>query len=474
MRNLQKCYVLKWIPLSAWALILLQGCVTVGPEYSTPKLNIQDEWNKAITEDFSDGEASLQTWWTVFNDPILDSLIERAGQGSLKLREAYAKITETRAVRGIKESERSPNVNVSGSATKSSIDTKHNSTTVDSAQFGGDASWEIDFWGRISRSVESADAGLEASIEDYRDVLVLLFAEVASNYIEVRKLQNQIQSLQMNIDAQRKTVEITQSRVEAGLTSALDVMQAELNLTRTESNLPSLQKLLVQAINRISVLLGKPPGTLQSELEQTVPIPNPTKKISIGVPANLLRQRPDIRKAERELAAQTALIGVATADLYPRFSLSGSFSLKATDLGSNATTFGLGPTMQWNVFSGGRIRNQIKVEDARTEQALARYEQQVLDALEDVENALVSFRRERERMEKLALSVIEAEKSVELVKFRYTSGLADFQDVLDMQRSLYEQQDQYVESEGNMIQNLKRLYKALGGGWNPEIEPKET
>ncbi len=473
MRNLQKCCVLKWIPVSALALFLLQGCLTVGPEYSTPKLEMQDAWHQAITDDFSDGEASLQTWWTVFNDPVLDSLIERAGQGSLKLREAYAKITETRAVRGIKESERSPNVNVSGAATKSSIDTKHNSTTVDSAQFGGDASWEIDFWGRISRSVESADASLEASIEDYRDVLVLLFAEVASNYIEVRKLQNQIQSLQMNIEAQRKTVELTQSRVEAGLASALDVMQAELNLSRTESVLPSLQKLLVQAVNRLGVLLGKPPGALHSELEQTAPIPNPTKKVSIGVPANLLRQRPDIRKAERELAAQTALIGVATADLYPRFSLSGSFSLKATDLGSNVTTFGLGPTMQWNVFSGGRIRNQIKVEDARTEQALARYEQQVLDALEDVENALVSYKRERERMEKLQISVIEAEKSVELVKFRYTSGLTDFQNVLDMQKSLYEQQDQYVESEGIMIQNLIRLYKALGGGWPPEIVTAE-
>ena len=197
MRIFQKYSVLKWIPLSALALILLQGCITVGPEYSAPKLNIQDKWNQAITDDFSDGEASLQTWWTVFNDPILDSLIERAGQGSLKLREAYARITETRAIKGIKESERSPNVNVSGSATKSRIDTKHNSTTVDSTQFGGDASWEIDFWGRISRSVESADASLEASIEDYRDVLVLLFAEVASNYIEVRKLQNQIQSLHL-------------------------------------------------------------------------------------------------------------------------------------------------------------------------------------------------------------------------------------------------------------------------------------
>ena len=473
MRNLQKGSVLKWIPLSALTLTLLQGCITVGPEYSTPKLKMQDAWHQAITDDFSDGEASLQTWWTVFNDPTLDSLIERAGQGSLKLREAYSKITETRAIRGIKESERSPNVNVSGSTTKSRIDTKHNSKTVDYLQTGAEASWEMDFWGRISRSIESADAGLEASIEDYRDVLVLLFSEVASNYIEVRKLQNQIKSLQMNIEAQRKTVEITQSRVEAGLTSALDVMQAELNLTRTESNLPSLQKLLVQAVNRISVLLGKPPGTLHSELEQAAPIPNPTKKVSIGVPANLLRQRPDIRKAERELAAQTALIGVATAELYPSFSLNGSFSLKATDFATKSTSFGIGPSFQWNVFSGGRIRNQIKVEDARTEQALARYEQHVLDALEDVENALVSYRRERERMEKLKLSVVEAEKSVELVKFRYTSGLADFQDVLDMQRSLYEQQDQYVESEGIMIQNLIRLYKALGGGWNPDIEPDE-
>ena len=470
MKNMQTHCALRLIPLLALTLILLQGCVTVGPEYSTPKLEMQDAWHQAITDDFSDGEASLQTWWTVFDDPILDSLIERAGRGSLKLREAYARITETRAIRGIKESERAPNINVSGGATRGRIDTKHNSTTVDSIQFGGEASWEIDFWGRISRSVESADAGLEASIEDYRDVLVVLFAEVASNYIEVRKLQNQIQSLQNNIDNQRKSVELTQTRVEAGLSSALDVMQAELNLSRTESMLPSLQMQLVQAMNRIGVLLGKPPGALHSELEQTLPIPNPTQKISIGVPANLLRQRPDVRKAERELAAQTALIGVATADLYPRFSISGSFSLKATDVGSRTKTFGLGPTVQWNVFSGGKIRNQIKVEDARTEQALARYEQQVLDALEDVENALVAYRRERERLEKLEISVKEAGKSVELVKIQYTSGLTDFQNVLDMEKSLYEQQDRYVESEGITIQNLIRLYKALGGGWTPDFE----
>jgi len=473
MKNMQTpyyTYTLKLISLSALASILLQGCITVGPEYSTPKLEMQDAWHQAITDDFSGGEASLQTWWTVFDDPILDSLIERAGHGSLKLREAYAKITETRAIKGIKESERAPNINITGAATRGRIDTDHASETATLLQTGGDASWEIDFWGRISRSIESADAGLEASIEDYRDVLVLLFADVASNYIEVRKLQNQIQSLQMNIYAQSQTVELTQTRVEAGLSSALDVMQAELNLSRTESMLPPLQKLLVQAINRIGVLLGKPPGTLHSELEQTAPIPNPTEKVSIGVPTNLLRQRPDIRRAERELAAQTARIGVATAELYPRFSLSGTFSLKATDFATKSTSFGFGPKVEWNVFSGGRIRNQIKVEDARTEQALARYEQQVLDALEDVENALVSFRRERERLEKLEISVIEAEKSVELVQIRYKTGLADFQNVLDMQKSLYEQQDQYVESEGIMIQNLIWVYKALGGGWLPEIE----
>ena len=464
MKNIQTHCSLKFIPLLALALILIQGCVSVGPEYSTPKLKMQDAWHQAITDDFSGGEASLQTWWTVFDDPILDSLIARAGHGSLKLREAYAKITETRAIKGIKESERAPNVNITGGATTSGIDSK----TTSYLQAGGDASWEMDFWGRISRSIESADAGLEASIEDYRDVLVLLFAEVASNYIEVRKLQNQIQSLQMNIYAQSQTVELTQARVEAGLSSALDVMQAELNLSRTESILPIMQKLLVQAINRIGVLLGKPPGTLHSELEQTAPIPNPSEKVSIGVPTNLLRQRPDIRRAERELAAQTAKIGVATAELYPRFSLSGDFSLKTTDLATKS--FGFGPTVEWNVFSGGRIRNQIKVEDARTEQALARYEQQVLDALEDVENALVSFRRERERLEKLEISVIEAEKSVALVQIRYKTGLADFQNVLDMQKSLYEQQDQYVESEGIMIQNLIWIYKALGGGWPPEIE----
>ncbi len=488
MKSLQLHCTLKLIPLLALALILLQGCFgigpRVGPDYSPPELKMQDSWHQEITKGLEEGEANLQTWWTVLNDPVLNRLIEKADKGNLQLKEAFARIKEARAIRGIEAGERFPDLNSTGDARRMRSPhtflppTTQRSRTDEFFKFGGEGSWEIDFWGKIDRSIESADASLAASVEDYRDVLVVLYADVSTNYVEVRALQDRIKYVRGNIETQRKSLQLTKDRFDAGLAPDLDVQQAELNLARTESTLPSLQMQLVQTVNRLGVLLGEHPDALHLELGKPASIPKPLDQIMFGLPVELLRQRPDIRQAERELAAQTALIGVAKADLYPSFSLFGTFEVAANDFSdvfdySKSRMHSFGPSFRWNIFDGGRVRNRIRVEDARTEQALNRYEQTVLTALEDVENAMVSYIQEDVRRDALERSVVAARKSTDLVKTLYISGLTDFQNVQEMERFQFEQEDQFAESEGKVIQNLISIYRSLGGGWNPGVKEHE-
>ena len=488
MGNFQKYCVLKLIPFSVLVLIILQGCFGIGPklgpDYAEPRLDMQDVWHQEITKGLADGKADLQTWWMVFNDPVLNRLIERADQGNLQLKEAFARIKEARANRGIKAGERFPDLNATGDARRIRSPhtllppTTQKSRTDDFFKFGGEGSWEIDFWGRIDRSIESADASLEASMEDYRDVLVMLYSDVSTNYVEARALQDRIKYVRGNIETQRKSLQLTKDRFDAGLAPDLDVQQAELNLARTESTLPTLEMLLVQTINRLGVLLGEHPSALHDELVKPASIPNPSESITVGLPVELLRQRPDIRQAERELAAQTARIGVAKADLYPTFSLFGTFEIGANDFSdvlsySKSRMHSFGPSFRWNIFDGGRVRNQIRAEDARTEQALVRYEQTVLDALEDVENAMISYIQEEVRRNALERSVKAARKSTDLVRTLYISGLTDFQNVQEMERFQFEQEDQFAESEGKVIQNLISVYRSLGGGWNPGVKIHE-
>jgi len=410
---------------------------------------------------------------------VLNGLIEKADKGNLQLKEAFARIKEARAIRGVEAGERFPDLNATGGARrKRSPHTFRTPTTQKSRsdeffKFGGEGSWEIDFWGRIDRSIESADASLAATVEDYRDVLVVLYADVSTNYVEVRALQDRIKYVRGNIETQRKSLRLTKDRFNAGLAPLLDVEQAELNLAMTESSLPTLEMLLVRTINRLGVLLGEHPDSLHVELAKPASIPEPLEHITVGLPMELLRQRPDIRQAERELAAQTALIGVATADLYPSFSLFGTFEIAANDFSDvfdygNSKMHSFGPSFTWNIFDGGRVRNQIRAEDARTEQALVRYEQTVLTALEDVENAMVSYIQEDVRREALERSVMAARKSTELVSTLYINGLTDFQNVQEMERFQFEQEDKFAESEGLVIQNLISIYRSLGGGWAPE------
>jgi NodT family efflux transporter outer membrane factor (OMF) lipoprotein len=470
------------------ALLINGGC-TVGPDYEEPELQtVPDAWHMAATEGLGEGDAPLQTWWSVFGDATLTSLIERAGATNLTLRETVWRVEEARALRGVVAGERLPQVGLDAAAVSSQ--SSDNGALGDFAPEGGfdgaelydlgvGASWEIDIWGRIRRQVEAADAEVEASVEDYRDVLVTLYAELATNYVSVRSLQERLRLAHDNVEGQENTLKLTGDRFDAGLVSALDVAQAESNLANTRSLIPSLENSLAIALNRLAVLLAMSPGALDEELSDEVPVPTEPEAVTTGLPADLLRQRPDIRSAERRLAAQTARIGVATAELYPKFSLTGFLGLQATSAGdlfsSDSVNWSVGLPIRWSLFAGGAIRSQIDAEKARTEQLIINYERAVLLALEEVEDAMVSYEKEVARRGHLANSVDATQRSLDLVLTQYRAGLTDFQNVLDTERSLLTRQDDLAASEGLVIKNLVDLYRALGGGWDPETaQPPAT
>ena len=461
--------------------VVLASC-TVGPDYKQPVVDVPDVWEENATEGVREGEASIQSWWDNLGDPQLVDLLERAEDANLDLRQAVARIREARALRRIVGGERYPDINAEGNAAAQQLSESRfdalGGEAVENYSLGVGLTWEIDVFGRIRRSVESATAGYEASIEDYRDVLVTLFSEVARNYVDVRTLQERIDLAESNVELQQSTLGLTEARFDAGLTSALDTAQAESNLANTEAQIPSLETRLNNALNRIAVLLGEVPGSLDDELEAKKAIPAPPDEVVVGIPADVVRPRPDIRRAERDLASQTARIGVATADLYPRFSITGFLGLDSANLGDlfngDSLTWSVGLPMFANLFDGGRVRGRIQVEEARTEALLALYELTVLVAFEEVEDALVAYAKERVRRDRLGRAVEATQRSVDLVKEQYMAGLTDFQNVLDSQRSLSSQEDQLAESEGQVVNNLIGLYTAMGGGWRPDPDQEET
>jgi NodT family efflux transporter outer membrane factor (OMF) lipoprotein len=462
----------------------------VGPDYEPPAFEqeVPDAWKSAAAEEIEAPASPLEAWWTTLNDPKLVELIHEARRSNLSLQVAAARVGEARAQLGIATGRYYPDIVLDG--TYSRIDPSENSTqlplpgaadTFDLYNLGVGFGWEIDVFGRLRRSAESARAGLEASIEDYRDVMVVLMADVAANYVEIRTLQQRIQYGSANVEAQASSLQLTRDRFDAGLTSLTDVTQAEYNLANSQAAIPRLEARLAAATNRLAVLLGKPPGAVDDLLTQAAAIPDPKEEVTLGIPADLLRRRPDIRAAERQLASQTALIGVAKADLYPTFSLAGILALESIDssdlFDSGSTTWSLVPGLRWNIFSAGKIRNNIRVQEARTQQLLASYEQSVLFALDEVESTMVAYEREKVRRDRLAEAVDASERTVELVRTQYMSGLTNFLNLLDAQRTLASQQDSFAESEGQVVQNLIALNRALGGGWeppDPDSTPKEA
>jgi NodT family efflux transporter outer membrane factor (OMF) lipoprotein len=462
-------------------LLLFTGCTTVGPDYVPPEVSASAHWAADLEGGMTPEQIDPQTlahWWTTLNDPILSSLIERAVAGNLDLKEARARVREARARRGITEADRFPTIDATGSArsSRSSEETGGGGERKLYAA-GFDATWELDLFGGKQRAVDAAEAGLQASEEDLRDVLVSLLAEVALNYVEVRSFQTQLSIAEVNLDAQEETHNLTQWRFQAGLTTQLDVEQAKYSLEQTRAQIPVLQTGLVQAKNRLALLLGQQPGFLEEALGARRAIPSTPLEVAVGVPADVLRQRPDVRRAERQLAAQTAQVGVATADLYPKLSLLGSIGLEALSLGNlfsaGSRTHSIGPTVAWPVFDAGAIRSNIKVQSALQEQALSKYEAAVLTALEEVENAIVAYADEQQRRQSLSEAAQAAQHAVDLAQIQYSSGVIDFSNILIAQRSLFALQDQLAVSESEVTSNLISLYKALGGGWT-SLVPDNT
>lgn len=454
---------------------MLSGCTTVGPNYVQPEIQTPASWQKEVdgakAADKQAGEEILAKWWMTFNDPVLSGLIERAVAGNLSLKQALNSVRQARIQRGITDAGRFPSINSSGSAGRSySEDMRGDFSGTNSFRVGLDASWELDIFGGVKRSIEAADANIQVAEESYRDVLVSLLAEVALNYIEVRSYQAQLQVAESNLKSQEETYNITDWRYQAGLTTELDVENASKNLEQTRSQIPSLQSSIEQAKNRIAVLLGTEPGSLDSELDEYRPVPAAPDEIALGIPADLLRRRPDLRKAERELAAQTARIGVAEADRYPKISLSGNIGLSALKLGDLFTSEGLSTGassgISWPVYNAGKIMKNIEIQWAVQEQKLIAYKSTLLTALQDVENAMTSYSYDRVRRESLVKASESARLAAETSRVQYSSGLIDFQSVLEAESSLLTFQNNVVQSDAQITKDLIALYKALGGGWS--------
>lgn len=451
---------------------VIAGC-SVGPKYQRPEMEVPDQWHQQLAEEFTDANAVSAMWWNVLNEPVLNDLIRQARENNPTLESAYYSLLQARYMRDYTAGRYDPSVDAGGSYTRTRSSDNglmamspnpYNMHTI-----GFDAAWELDLFGRIRRAVESAQATYEAGFENYRDTLVTLNAEVASTYIELRTIQARLKFTLQNVESQQGMLELAQTRFDAELVPKLDVSQAVLNISNTRSEIPTLRSLEASAVHRLSVLVGRQPGHLYELLSDASAIPQLSGKIHVKMPAELLRSRPDIRRAERQLAAQVANEGVATADLYPSFTLTGSIGFEAMSLSeltsSDSRNYSFGPSLRWNIFNGSRVRNQIKIEEAGSEQLFAQYRYTVLTALEEVENAMTDYVHERRRMAQLAESVQAAKESVQLATEQYKNGLTNFQNVLDMQRMQVQQEDKLADSRGRVIQNFIRIQKALGGGW---------
>jgi NodT family efflux transporter outer membrane factor (OMF) lipoprotein len=424
------------------------------------------------------GVEALGHWWTLFSDPLLDSLITQAVGINRDVRIAKARIMQARAQYRLITAANAPTVEVAGlysnSRRSDNAGTGNAGTTQDLFQAGFDAVWEIDLFGGARRAAEAAEARLAAAGENSGDILISLAADVARNYLELRGSQQRLSTVRENLAVQEKTLELARGRRESGLGNQLEVAQALTQLALTGAQLPPLKNSVDQSIFRLSLLLGVPPHALDEELSKTATLPTRPSRLPATIPSDLLRRRPDIRQAERQLAAATADIGVATAELFPRFSLTGLIGLQSTSLNdlvrAGSRYWTVGPTVRWPLFDGGRVRANIDLNKARRQEAQAVYEKTVLTALNEVEAALLALAREEETRQTLADAVNAGQREVELATGRYRAGLAGFLDVLQGERALYQSKDQLVQSEQQLAVNLVALFKALGGGWNMGVK----
>ncbi len=478
----------------AWALlatilVVSAGCTSlsqwahqrfkVGPDYCRPAASVSGAWIDHDDPSVISQSTDYRYWWAIFNDPALNQLEYNAARQNLSLRLAGMRILEARAIlnqaRGTlwpQQQQAYGEFNRTQFSKTTAV--VYPSTLFDTWSTGFNASWELDIWGRFRRVIESAEANLDAEVEGYDDVLVILQGEVAAAYIQMRTLQERLEIARRNIKLQRHTLELADVRFRNGAVTELDVAQAKENLNATLSSIPRTEEAIRKTQNAICVLLGVPPRDLQLELG-VGPTPRAPAEVVVGIPAQLLRRRPDVRKAERLAAAQSAQIGVAEAELYPQFAITGFIGLESEDFATlfkgNSWAGSIGPGFRWNVLNYGRIRNHVRAEEARFYQAVLNYQNTVLAANKEVEDGLVGFLKEKQRVVYLTETVTAAERSVTLADSQYREGAVDFQRVIDTQRTLVLRQDELADSHGKVSLNLVAIYKALGGGWATRLAP---
>jgi NodT family efflux transporter outer membrane factor (OMF) lipoprotein len=456
------------------------GCMKVGPDYVRPETAVRPNWLESDGARVTNGPADYRAWWRVFHDPVLDRLVDKAYRQNLSIRVAGVRVLEARAQVGIAVGQLYPQTQQAIGSLQYNWESAHSYfaaagiSAYTQDQIGVTANWEIDFWGKFRRAIESADATLKATVADYDNALVSLTADVATNYISIKTLEKRIEIARQNVETQRESLKIAEARFTYGTATERDVAQARTILNDTEASVPALQIQLEQTGHALSILLGLPPGDLREVLAGSSGIPVPPPEVAIGMPADLLRRRPDVRAAEYRAMAQGAQIGVARADLFPAFSLGGIFTLLSTDLGRShlgdmlqwaSRNYVVGPSVQWNILNYGQITNNVRLQDARFQELLITYQNTVLTAQQNVEDAIVAFLRSQERAGFLAKSTESAKQSLGLAVDQYRGGITDFTTVLTGEQSLLAEQDSFVSTLGNISSGLVAVYRALGGGW---------
>lgn len=453
--------------LSVSLLLLVSGCTVLGPDFLTPEVDVQSKWNEENGPLISNKASADIKWWEVsFRDAQINQLVETALQQNLTLRSAGLKVLQSQQQLAIAIGNQYPQQQqLSGSISRQ----KSEAVIFNQYSLGFNLSWEIDFWGRFKRQVESASAALDASVADYDNVLVALVAQVAQNYILLRTFQDRLQVAKDNLELQQESLRIATAKFNAGDVSELDVDQAESLLNNTKANVSSLEISLQQFKNTLAFLLGKPPQEYNHLLNKTRKIPTTEALMAIGMPQDIIRKRPDIRSAERRLAAQSAQIGFAVAELYPHFSIGGSIGSSALSGGdffdSDSETWNLFGVFNWNIFNYGRLKSNVRLQDALFQQLLVDYRNVVLQAQVEIENAIVAYLKSHEQIVSYRLAAEASQRAVTVSKTQYQNGLIEFNTVITNLQVHAQQQDLLSSAKGTVANNLVQVYKALGGGW---------
>lgn len=470
-------------PLLLLSALALGGCVRLGPDFQAPGEAWTKRWSSPALEQASQRRAypDVRQWWQVFADPVLDGLIAEADAHNSNLKIAGLRVMEARARLGIAQSGRYPQLQQASAESLYINRRQYGGNNPQDSHFwqhsvGFDVGWELDFWGRFSRAIESSDASYFAAQANYEDALVLLRAQVADTYFSLRTTEARLRVARENAEQQKRNFEITEKLFNSGQSAELDLQQAKTQYLGTLSSIPELEGQVLRTRNALAVLIGQPPNALPRLLENQGLIPLVDRAVLQDVPASLLLRRPDVRAAELNVAAQSALIGVAETDFYPSLTLLGSIVWSTDTLKGTSNSLDLigGPSLRWNLFDHGQISNNVRVQDARLQQLIEVYRDKVREAAREADDAASGLSKSLERERILSEAQVAAKRSLSLANSQYREGYSDFQRVLDAQRALLEQQDNYLVSRSNAVSNLIALYKALGGGWYsalPTVDP---